>query len=210
MERFPMKTIMLITLLAAAGCGGKKTDNSAEPSSACAGSINKGMDGMTASLKARGSNAEVPEALLSILGKLRTALTERCTQDKWSAEALDCYKAVTSQPEVRACQAKLTEEQRTKLSAQLRQVMMGGAQMPQGMNHPPMLQGSSGSPAGSVPAAPAPAAPAPAATPGAAADPGAPAGSAAAPVRRTRVEQDFAPVGSATGSAASGSAASGW
>jgi hypothetical protein len=201
MERFPMKTIMLITLLAAAGCGGKKTDNSAEPSAACADSINKGMDGMTAALKARGSNAEVPEALLGVLGKLRTALTERCTQDQWSSEALACYKAVTSQPEVRACQAKLTQDQRTKLSAQLRQVMMGGAQMPPGMSgHPPALQGAGSSPPGGPPAA----------TPGAAADPGAPAGSAAAPTRRLRVEKDFAPTGSATGSAASGSAASGW
>ena len=46
-----MKTIMLIALLVAAGCGGKKTENSAETGSECADAINKGMDGMTASLK---------------------------------------------------------------------------------------------------------------------------------------------------------------
>jgi hypothetical protein len=171
-----MKTIMLIALLAAVGCGGKKSENSAETGSDCADAINKGMDGMTAALKARGSDAAVPEAMLTILGKLRTTLTERCTQDKWSPEALTCYRAVTSQPEVRACQKKLTDEQRTKLSAQLRQVMMGGMQMPQGAGHPPTLQPSgsgSGAPGGSPPAT------AGAAAPEVPAAPPAPAGSAA-------------------------------
>jgi hypothetical protein len=178
-----MKTIMLIALLAAVGCGGKKGAETADTGSECADAINKGMDGMAAAIKARGSNAEVPEALQSILGKLRTALTERCSQDKWSPEALACYKTVTSQPEVRACQSKLTVDQRTKLSTQLRQVMMGGMQMPQGMGHPPALQGSAGgSPPGSAPAASG-------AVPGAA--PAAPAGSAE-------------PAGSAAGSAAAG------
>jgi hypothetical protein len=173
-----MKSIVLIALLAAVGC--KKAEKPADAASDCTAAITKGIDGMTAALKARGSGS-VPPRMGEMLDKLRATHIDLCTQDKWAPEALDCYKVAASQPEFRKCQDKLTPEQRTKLSTKIREAMMGGmGGMPPGVGgHPPMLQGS----AGAAPATPPPA----------------PVGSAAAPAGSAA-----APAGSAAGSAASG------
>jgi hypothetical protein len=163
-----MKTIVLIALLAAAGCGGKKTDPSAETAAACGAAIGKGLDGLVATAKSRGSGA-VPPQMGVMVEKLRTTYTGLCVEDKWSPEALACYGAAVSQPEFQKCRDKLTPEQSKKAMAKLREVMMGSMQLPPGMSgHPPMLQGSS----------PPPAAPPPA-TEGSAAAPAAGSGSGA-------------------------------
>jgi len=162
-----MKTTVLIAILAAAGCGGKKSDPSVETATACGVAINKGLDGLTATAKSRGSGA-IPPQLEVMVEKLRTTYTGLCVEDKWSPEALACYGAAASQPEFQKCRDKLTPEQRTKATTKLREVMMGSVQLPPGMSgHPQMLQGSSAPPA-AVP---------PPATDGSAAAPAAPAGS---------------------------------
>jgi len=115
-----MKSIVLAALLAAVGCSKKGPD--------CGESINKGMDKMAAALKANPAAAANPqrmEAMMGVVDKLRTTLTQRCTEDKWAAEALPCFAEVSGQREVRACEDKLTQDQRGKLTQQLQQIMLG-------------------------------------------------------------------------------------
>lgn len=134
-----MKTIVLVVLLAAAGCSKKTSD--------CDASINKGIDNFAASVKTESPNPQVQETRLTVIGKLRGALTQRCMEDKWPAQVVSCFRTVVSMKDMQACQAKLGEAQRSKLLTQIRQVMMGslGPRMPVGMSgHPPMLAGSGG------------------------------------------------------------------
>jgi hypothetical protein len=170
-----MKTIVLVALLAflaAAGCSKKTSD--------CDAAIGKGIDNFAASVKTEAPNPQVQETRLTVIGKLRGALTQRCTEDKWPAEVVSCFRTVVSMKDMQGCQAKLGEAQRSKLLTQVRQVMMGsmGPRMPVGMSgHPPMLAGSGGAaPVGSA-APPAGGSAAPeasgSAAPGGAAAPGA-------------------------------------
>jgi hypothetical protein len=139
-----MKTIVLVALLAAAGCSKK--------SSECDVSIAKGMDNFAAEVKTRAPNPQMQQSMMSMVGKLKGALVQRCNQDKWSPEALACFAAVVSRKDIQGCDSKLTEEQRSKLHADMMQAMTG-SRMAGGMaGHPPMLTGSGG-PGG--PAAPA-------------------------------------------------------
>jgi len=179
-----MKSIALVALLAAAGCSKTGPD--------CGPPINKGMDKMAAALKANPAAAANPqrmEAMMGVVDKLRTAMTQRCTEDKWPAEALPCFAEVSGQREVRACEDKLTPDQRTKLTQQLQQIMLGMRNQP-GMGGPmhadPAAASAGSAPPGSAagsPAAPA-ASPVPAGTSAPSkpsAPSAAPAGSSAAP-----------------------------
>ena len=194
-----MKTIVLVALLAAAGCTKKGSD--------CDASIAKGIEALSATVKDRAPNPQMQENMMNIIGKLKVTLTQRCTEDKWAPEALSCFTTVTSQKDMRGCEEKLTPEQRTKLTAEIQQVMMSSMRMPPGAGHPPTL-GGSGSAAnpGSDPGAAggAGAAPAGAGTPPPPATP--PAGGAAAPPAATPPAAT-PPAGSAA--AADGSAAKG-
>ncbi len=177
-----MKMIVFVALLAAAGCSKKAASD-------CDASIAKGMDSFEAAVKASMSNPQMQENRMTMLTKLRGTLTQRCNEDKWPAEVVTCFTTVASMKDMQACQAKLSEEQRTKLIAEIRQVMMssmGSMRMPNGVpGHPPGLApGGSGAPE----------------TTGGA--PGAPAGSAAPPAGSAAAPTSPAPAGSAAGSAA--------
>ena len=168
-----MKTIVLVAILAAAGC----------------------------SKKSRAANPQMQNSLNEMVAKMRTTLTQRCKDDGWSAEAVDCYGKLTTQAEMRGCEQKLTDEQRTKLRTEIRQAMSSMRMTLGGPGHPPML-GSGGPPAapGATPPAGAdtpPATPPPAATTPPPAPPNPPATPPAPP----------APSGAAP---AAGSSASGW
>jgi hypothetical protein len=178
-----MKTIAFVALLAAAGCSKKTPD--------CDASIGKGMDNFAASVKTSAPNPQLQETRLTMISKLRGTLTQRCNEDKWPAEAVTCFTTVGSMKDMQTCQAKLSDEQRTKLVNEIRQVMMGSMgsmRMPNGLpGHPPML-GSAGSggpeatggmPGSHAGSAPAPAVPAGSAQAPASPAPPAPAGSAA-------------------------------
>jgi hypothetical protein len=165
-----MKTIILVALLAAAGCSKKSAD--------CDAAIAKGINNLTESVKSRGGPQL--EASLAIIDKLKGTLTKHCTEDKWPAEVVQCFTTVSNQKDMRGCQEKLTTEQKSKLMTDIQQVMMGSIRMPPG-GHPSTLSGS-GAPPGADPAAAGSAAPAPGSTePPAAAPPAAPpaAGSSA-------------------------------
>jgi hypothetical protein len=188
-----MKTIVFMTLLAAAGCSKKTAD--------CDASIGQGMDRFAASAKA--TDPAMHEARLNVISKLRGTLTQRCNEDKWPAEVTTCFATVSTMKEMQACQTKLSDEQRAKLMTEVRQAMMGsagGMRMPPNMpGHPPAL-GSGGSP-GAVPGAdPAGSAAPPA---GAAAPPAAAPPAAAPPASAT-------PPTTAAGSAAPAAGAGGW
>ena len=185
-----MKTIVMVALLAAAAC------NKSAPTSECEVSVGKGLDTFAATVKARTNNVEMQKQMTGVVGKLRTTLVQRCTEDKWAPEVLTCFQTVTNMRDMQACQGKLSAEQHTKVSTAIREVMMNSGRMPAGAaGHPGTLQGSDAT--GAAPAAGAPAAGAPAAGAPAAGAPaaGAPAAGSAA--------------GSAGGSGGS-AAAGGW
>ena len=187
-----MRTIgLLITLSLFAGC--KKGGSAA---SQCSDAVSKGVDKMIAMRKQKldeqGSNLppelkarmeERSQKMGEVAGQLKQAITNRCTEDKWSADVIKCYGDATSMEELRSCRQKLPQDQQTKLQADEMQVMMktmggapgmggmppghegmGGHGMggpmggPGGMGGPPPAEGSAAAPApaGSA-AAPAPA-----------------------------------------------------
>jgi hypothetical protein len=198
-----MKMIVFVALLAAVGCSKKTSD--------CDASIGKGLDNFAASVQASAPNPQMQETRLKIISKLRGTLTQRCNEDQWPAEVVSCFTTVASMKDMQSCQAKLSNEQHTKLVNEVRQVMMGSAgsmRMPSGVpGHPPMLTPGSGAPeaSGAMPGAPAGAAAPPA---GAA---GPPAGSAAPPAASVQAPASPAPpaaAGSAAPSRAAGS--NGW
>jgi hypothetical protein len=168
-----MKTIMFVALVAAAGCSKKGSD--------CDASIGKGIDNFAATIKASAPNPQIQENKLSMLGKLRGTLTQRCTNDKWSPEVVSCFATVATMKDMQACQGKLSSEQRTRLLDEVREIMMStmGARMPsvRAGDELPGGAGSSGAAPAGASAAPVGSAAAPA---GSAAAP-APAGSAAPP-----------------------------
>lgn len=178
-----MKKIVLVALLAAAGCSKKATSD-------CDASISKGLDNFSNTVKSRTTNEEMKQRMATVLGTLRTTLVKRCTEDKWPTEVTKCFETVANMRDMQTCQTKLSTEQHEKVRSAIRDVMMGGGHMGGDAAHPAALtpnmgaahgapgsaDGSAAPAAGSAapaPAAPAPAAPAPAA-------PAAGSGSAAA------------------------------
>jgi len=135
-----MKKIMLMALLAAAGCSQKGPD--------CSAAIDRGIDGYIAAMKQIAANSPRFD-LAKIADKLKAAMTQRCNDDKWQPEVVTCIGNTTSSDALKACEDKLTRDQRTKLDAQVFSITMGGmgangARMPPGLGgHPQMLSGNS-------------------------------------------------------------------
>ena len=197
-----MKSIVLVALLAA-GCSSKPKEPEG-PS--CTNSITIGVVKMATTLKARSAQLkpQMLEMMQGVMTKLQATLITRCTEDKWPAEALPCFEAISSQPEMRKCLDKLPPDQHTKALTAIRETMMSG--MRSGMNHVPAV-GGPGLPvmAGSGAAAPGSAAP-PAGSVAPAAGSVAPPAGSVAPAAGS-----VAPAAGSAGSAAAGSgSASGW
>ncbi|HET7501684.1 MAG TPA: hypothetical protein VFK02_11790 [Kofleriaceae bacterium] len=171
-----MKRIVFVALIAAAGCSKNKPSD-------CEVSIGKGMDAYAAKVRSVSPNPQGVEGRLAMIDKLRGVLTTRCTQDKWGPDVVLCFTTVESMRDIQTCQARLGDEQRTKLRMDVREAMMsmrGSMGMP---GHPPMLTGSasgSGAPQPAQPAQPTPP-PSGSGTPAAPTGSPAPAGSAAPP-----------------------------
>jgi hypothetical protein len=87
--------------------------------------------------------------------KLKGVLVNRCTEDKWSAEIIDCTAKASSRDELKACQAKLPPEQAAKLQTEIIEVMRSGMGS-MGMGRPHGMMGTTPPPAGSDTAAPPP------------------------------------------------------
>jgi hypothetical protein len=120
-----MKKMMLVLLVAAA-CGGKKGADPARCKEVAAGAV----DRMTGAVT---SNAGLPDdakAQMKEKGeKLKDVITKHCTEDNWSSEVLDCYAKAGTMPEIRTCRMKLPEDLAKKLQADELAVMMSGGPM---------------------------------------------------------------------------------
>jgi hypothetical protein len=150
-----MKTILFCTALAFLGC---KKGSSA---SSCADAVTKGVDTMTAAGAKRMESAppDMKAKMEEAATKLKGVMTNRCTEDKWSADVISCYAAAAKREDLRNCRAKLPPEQATKLQKEEIDVMTsvgfgGGGRMGMGMGghmgsgageHPDTLQGNTGS-----------------------------------------------------------------
>jgi len=170
-----MKKIVLVALLVAAGCSKKGSD--------CSAAVGRGIDRYLDGAKQTAAGSPKGETTLKLADKLKAAMIQRCTDDKWQADVVMCFGNAATSADLKACQDKLTRDQRTKLDTVVFPIMMGGmgvngARMPTGLaGHPAMLAGSASGSGDGPGSAAAPTAP-PA---GEAANPGAAAGSGAAP-----------------------------
>lgn len=141
-----MKTILFCTALALLGCGSKKGAGN------CAEAIGKGVDTMMAAGAKRMENAppEQKAKMDEAAVKLKGVITNRCTEDKWSSEVVDCYATAQKREDLRNCRTKLPPESAAKLQKEEMEVMIGagfGGMRPHGMGsgageHPEALQGN--------------------------------------------------------------------
>ena len=200
-----MKSFLGLALALSLFAGCKKGGSAA---SQCSSAVSKGVDKMIAMRKQKldeqGSNLppelkarmdERSKKMDEVSGALKQAMTNRCTEDKWSADVLKCYDSASSMEEIRKCRQMLPADQQQKLQAEEMQVMMkamGGQPCGMGGGMPGHPDGMGGDPMHGAPGgAPDQNGAPPAVAPTAGSAAAAPAGSAAAP----------APAGSAAGSA---------
>ena len=83
------------------------------------------VDGLIKRAKDRGSGqlpddvraaiAERTQQLEQLAPRLRAVITNRCVDDKWPADVIACYAAVTSMDELRTCRGKLPAEPQAKV-----------------------------------------------------------------------------------------------
>ena len=163
-----MKTILLCVVLALSGCkkgGGGGGD--------CANAIGPSIDRMTAAgakrMEAANVAPEMKAKMDEAASKLKVAIINRCTTDKWSNDVVDCYKKAEKREDLSACRAKLPDDQAKALhtdelgvmtSLGVGRGMMGGHGGPGGPGGPPPSMGAS-QPSGSNAVGTPPAPPAP-------------------------------------------------
>jgi len=147
-----MKTMLALALaLALFGC--KKNSAASE----CSSAVSKGVDKMISMRKQRlseqGSNLppelkarmdERAKKMDEVSGALKQAMTNRCTEDKWSADVIKCYDSADSMEAIRSCRQKLPADQQQKLQAEEMQVMMKAMGGPGGMGGIPGHPGMGG------------------------------------------------------------------
>src|SRR5262245_51169199 len=104
-----MNKIVLLALLYAAGCSKKGPD--------CATAVGTGMDRYVATAQKAAAGTPLAEAAARMGDKLKVAMTQRCTEDKWQSEAVACFAAVTKAADLKACEHKLNRDQRARLDA---------------------------------------------------------------------------------------------
>jgi len=144
--------VLALTLSLVAGC--KKGSSAA---SECSSAVSKGVDKMIAARKQKldeqGSNLppelkarmdERSKKMDEVSGALKQAMTNRCTEDKWSADVLKCYDTAASMEEIRKCRQMLPADQQQKLQAEEMQVMMKAMGGPGGMGGIPGHPGMGG------------------------------------------------------------------
>jgi hypothetical protein len=165
-----MKAILFCSALALVGFGCKKGSSA----SSCADAINKGVDTMMAAGAKRmeGAPPDMKAKMDETAVKLKGVITNRCTEDKWPAEVIDCYSKAQKRTDLRDCRNKLPEDQQQKLQSEEQAVMLGagfGGMRPHGdmggtgmADHPPMGTAVPTAPTDGSGMAPPVAAPAPA------------------------------------------------
>ncbi|MFN0251275.1 MAG: hypothetical protein ACKV2T_30650 [Kofleriaceae bacterium] len=112
-----MKALFFVSALVLVGCS-KKESATGDP---CGAAVNGAVDRMIA------SNKGGPPQANEIAEKLRTLMTQRCRDDKWPAEVLECYGKASDQPSMRTCRQKLPPELGQRLQMDIMKVMSAGA-----------------------------------------------------------------------------------
>ncbi|HLL21789.1 MAG TPA: hypothetical protein VK427_06650 [Kofleriaceae bacterium] len=138
----------LIAILFLAACSKSSDTNKSGGSSDCATAVASSVD-KTIALR-RGPNAPAMTAAeAEVPAKLKVALAKACTDDKWSAEVITCFKTAD---DMSSCKNQLTPEQRGGYTRAAMSVMQGaggtGGMPGHGMGAP----GGHGAPAGGAPA----------------------------------------------------------
>jgi hypothetical protein len=118
-----MKAILFCSALALVGAGCKKGSSA----SSCADAINKGVDTMMAAGAKRmeGAPPEMKAKMDEMAVKLKGVITNRCTEDKWPADVIDCYSKAQKRTDLRDCRNKLPADQQAKLQSEETSVMLG-------------------------------------------------------------------------------------
>ena len=130
-----MIKILFAAALVLTGCSKKSETTASGPS--CAEAVSKAVGAMPG-----GPGGGEVQA------KLEKIMTARCTEDTWSPAALNCYATtVSDMASMKKCREMLTQDQQTKLMAEIRAVMMGAAG-----GGGPMHGGGAPTPAGEPPA----------------------------------------------------------
>ena len=119
-----MHKLAIVMLLALAACGSKKQDSSAP--APCAEAAKAATDALLAAPMA---NAQVPDDQKASMkdkgAKLAAVLEKHCTDDKWPADVVTCYKQATSMNDMKTCRAKLPADQAQKVLQEEMSAMTG-------------------------------------------------------------------------------------
>lgn len=147
-----MKTTLALVLGLSLFAGCKKSSTSQ-----CADAINKSVDKMINARKDRlaAQGSALPPEMKARMDErakmmdqastsLKQAMTNRCTEDKWSSDVLKCYDGAGSMEEIRKCREMLPKDQQDKLRADEMQVMMKSMGGPGGPGMGPMPGGHPG------------------------------------------------------------------
>jgi hypothetical protein len=132
-----IKLAVLVVLVVACN---KDKDKPAAGAGDCASVLDKVVDhlikaGMTEGASESGPmSAEVKSEVdrmakeMERMGKpIKAALTKACTDDKWPADVLACYKAATAAADFDACEAKLSPDQRAHSDKAVDEAMKNAA-----------------------------------------------------------------------------------
>jgi hypothetical protein len=126
-----------VLALALVACGRKADD----PRRACADAANKGVDAMIRRANDRLTTAKLPDDVratmmerTSKLGelapRLKAVFANRCVDDKWPREVIDCYGKASSVDEMRSCRGKLPGDSATRLMKDEMDLMAGAMAPP--------------------------------------------------------------------------------
>lgn len=108
-----MKKLILVAALAVPAFVGCKKGGGAAAD--CAGATASAMKMAEGSLAAMPPEAQ--EMMKKAMGPMSAMMTKVCVDGKWSAAVTDCMKAAKDEKAGKACEAKLTDAQRTAMNA---------------------------------------------------------------------------------------------
>ena len=103
-----MKTLLIALTLVTVGCK-KKQEAAPAPAADCAAAVNKSMALSKAEMEKMGTDAAMMQKMVDIG-------IQRCTEDKWSADALKCMVDAKTMSDSQGCYGKLTTEQQDKMN----------------------------------------------------------------------------------------------
>jgi hypothetical protein len=104
-----MKTILFVTALSLMTFGCKKKKDAAAPTNDCAAAVSHSMSLSKAEMEKMGTDA-------AMMQKMADLGVKRCTEDKWSADAVKCMLDAKTMTDAQGCYDKLTPAQQEKMN----------------------------------------------------------------------------------------------